>query len=39
MNSLRTNYDMKDYYKQNDLIISAYWLLGFIEAEGFLLCY
>lgn len=34
MNSLRTNYDMKDYYKQNDLIISAYWLLGFIEAEG-----
>jgi hypothetical protein len=24
MNSLRTNYDMKDYYKQNDLIISAY---------------
>lgn len=34
MNSLRTNYDMRDYYKKNGLIISAYWFLGFLEGEG-----
>lgn len=34
MNSLRTNYDMRDYYINFDLKINAYWLLGFIEAEG-----